>query len=79
MPAIFAQLKEAKIDFRCDSNHPIHHNKVAIIDGKTIVTGSFNFSPSADHNAENTNVIRNVPELAKEYKDIWDSHWMHSK
>jgi len=36
------------------------HNKVMIVDGITVVTGSFNYTWSAEHrNAENLLVIRN--------------------
>jgi phosphatidylserine/phosphatidylglycerophosphate/cardiolipin synthase-like enzyme len=39
--------------------HSIGHNKVMIIDGKTVITGSFNFTKAAEEkNAENFLVIR---------------------
>lgn len=41
-----------------DAAHKIAHNKVMIIDGKTLITGSFNFTKSAEEgNAENLLVI----------------------
>src|SRR5206468_10878650 len=41
-----------------DERHAIAHNKVIIIDGQTVVTGSFNFTKQAEeHNAENLLVI----------------------
>jgi phosphatidylserine/phosphatidylglycerophosphate/cardiolipin synthase-like enzyme len=30
-----------------DANHAISHNKVMIIDGETVITGSFNFTKAA--------------------------------
>jgi hypothetical protein len=37
-----------------DANHAISHNKVMIIDGETVITGSFNFTKAAqEKNAEN--------------------------
>jgi phosphatidylserine/phosphatidylglycerophosphate/cardiolipin synthase-like enzyme len=48
-----------------DAAHKIAHNKVMIIDGKTLITGSFNFTKSAEEgNAENLLVISNDPDLA---------------
>jgi phosphatidylserine/phosphatidylglycerophosphate/cardiolipin synthase-like enzyme len=41
-----------------DANHAIAHNKVIVIDGETVVTGSFNFTKAAqDKNAENVRRI----------------------
>jgi phosphatidylserine/phosphatidylglycerophosphate/cardiolipin synthase-like enzyme len=47
-----------------DANHAISHNKVMIIDGDTVITGSFNFTKSAqEKNAENVLILRD-PALA---------------
>ncbi len=78
-PPVIGVLTKAGVALSCDGRHPIHHNKVVIVDGKTVVTGSFNFSPSAERNAENTNVIRNVPELAAIYLRVWADHAEHSE
>jgi len=48
------------------------HNKVMIVDGATVVTGSFNYTWSAEHrNAENLLVIHD-PALAVEYAQNWN-------
>jgi phosphatidylserine/phosphatidylglycerophosphate/cardiolipin synthase-like enzyme len=63
-----------------DAAHKIAHNKVMIIDGKTIITGSFNFTKSAEEgNAENLLVISNAPDLAQKYSANWKEHLHHSK
>jgi phosphatidylserine/phosphatidylglycerophosphate/cardiolipin synthase-like enzyme len=63
-----------------DSQHAIAHNKVMIFDRETIITGSFNFTKSAEqNNAENLLVIRNQPALAREYIDDWNFHRSHSE
>jgi len=50
------------------------HNKVMIVDGATVVTGSSNYTWSAEHrNAENLLVI-NHPALAAEYTQNWNIH-----
>ena len=46
------------IPVKIDAQHAIAHNKVMIIDGETVITGSFNFTKAAEeNNAENLLVI----------------------
>ena len=53
-----------------DTKHAIAHNKVMLIDGKTIITGSFNFTESAEtRNAENLLVIHDDPALFQSYTE----------
>jgi phosphatidylserine/phosphatidylglycerophosphate/cardiolipin synthase-like enzyme len=55
-----------------DSTVNIAHNKVIIIDRKDLITGSYNFTYSADYdNAENLLYIRNAPQLVKAYINEW--------
>jgi phosphatidylserine/phosphatidylglycerophosphate/cardiolipin synthase-like enzyme len=62
-----------------DAKHAIAHNKIMIIDSKTILTGSFNFTKAAeDNNAENLLVIQN-PTLAFTYTTNWQAHLSHSE
>ncbi len=49
-----------------------------IIDGRTLITGSFNFTKAAEKNAENTLIIRS-PELCREYIENWKLHRGHSE
>jgi phosphatidylserine/phosphatidylglycerophosphate/cardiolipin synthase-like enzyme len=63
-----------------DARHKIAHNKVMIVDGTTLITGSFNFTKSAEEgNAENLLVIDNAPELAQRYTANWKEHLGHSQ
>jgi Putative peptidoglycan binding domain/PLD-like domain len=49
------------------ANHAISHNKVIVIDGEIIITGSFNFTKAAqEKNAVNLLIIRD-PALAAQY------------
>ena len=55
------------------------HNKVMVIDAATaapvLVTGSFNFTWTAQHkNAENVLVLRNNPSLTARYAANWQRH-----
>jgi phosphatidylserine/phosphatidylglycerophosphate/cardiolipin synthase-like enzyme len=62
-----------------DANHAIAHNKIIIIDGETVLTGSFNFTKAAQQkNAENLLIIRD-PALAAQYTQNWDAHRQHSQ
>jgi phosphatidylserine/phosphatidylglycerophosphate/cardiolipin synthase-like enzyme len=62
-----------------DGAHAIAHNKVMIIDGKKVITGSFNFTNAAeDRNAENLLVLDD-PALAAEYTKNWQIHQKHSE
>jgi len=50
------------------------HDKVMIIDGETVITGSFNFTLSAEeNNAENMLVIRGRPAIAAAYRQHFES------
>jgi phosphatidylserine/phosphatidylglycerophosphate/cardiolipin synthase-like enzyme len=62
-----------------DTQHAIAHNKIMIIDGAVVVTGSFNFTKAAENNnAENLLVIRD-PQLAERYMTNWKEHQGHSE
>ncbi len=62
-----------------DRRHVIAHNKVIIVDGITVCTGSFNFSTAAEYvNAENV-VILYDKVLAQKYADNWQLHRGHSE
>ena len=69
----------AGISVLIDAKHPIAHNKIMIIDGETVITGSFNFTNQAeDHNAENLLVIHDRG-LAQRYLANWHDHEAHSE
>jgi phosphatidylserine/phosphatidylglycerophosphate/cardiolipin synthase-like enzyme len=63
-----------------DSHHAIAHNKVMVIDKKTILTGSFNFTNQAEHeNGENLLIIKGNPDLVQAYRQNYLAHKAHSK
>jgi phosphatidylserine/phosphatidylglycerophosphate/cardiolipin synthase-like enzyme len=69
---------DAGIPVYIDSAHQIAHNKIMIIDRSTVITGSFNFTKSAEEkNAENLLVIPSKELAAKYYKN-WRRHKEHS-
>lgn len=64
------------VELRTNDRFHIHHDKTIIADGHTVETGSFNFAPSAETlNSENVVVIRNAPEVVRQYLAHWQSRW----
>ena len=77
--AALAAFYSAGVPVWIDDHYLIAHNKVMLIDGRIIVTGSFNFSYAAAHfNAENMLVLRNVPALFARYEHNFQYHLRHS-
>lgn len=61
-----------------DDKHTTAHNKVVIIDGNVVITGSFNFTDQAENeNAENLLVIRDKG-IADKFTANWKAHAEHS-
>jgi len=72
-------LTNSRISTQIDTRHTIAHNKIIIIDGETVITGSFNFTKAAEErNAENLLVIRDK-KLASLYVRNWQEHSQHSE
>lgn len=76
---VFVVLAKAGVATACDTRERIHHNKVVVVDAATVVTGSFNFSASAERNAENVLVIRGAPALAARFLTVWAEHQAHAE
>ena len=71
---------EHGLDPKIDHDHAIAQNKIMVIDRRTVVTGSYNFTNQAEHeNAENLLVIKGHPELTKWYCDNFHKHQAHCK
>jgi phospholipase D len=65
------QMLTVGIDVSIDKVSGIAHNKVIIIDKQKVITGSFNFTKSADtRNAENV-IIVNDRHVASKYLQNW--------
>lgn len=71
-------LAHAGVPVLIDAAHAIAHNKVIVIDGRTVITGSFNFTRAAEErNAENLLILHNAG-LARKYIDNYLEHKAHS-
>ena len=51
------------------------HHKFAVIDNKAVITGSFNWSPSAAHTNDETLLVIHSPQLAKHFTREMDRLW----
>lgn len=71
-------IADAGIPVRIDHQHRTAHNKMIVIDDRTVVTGSLNFDGHADReNAENT-LILTSKTLSEQYRRDFEKHWGHS-
>ena len=67
-PPVAAVIAAKGIPVWIDAAVRIAHNKVMIIDGGDLITGSYNFTYAAAYdNAENLLYLRNAPQLAQAY------------
>lgn len=72
------ELVRSKAEVMIDTHHAIAHNKVVIVDGVAVETGSFNFTRAAEKsNAENCLILRD-PAIALEYRKQFMLHRAHS-
>jgi phosphatidylserine/phosphatidylglycerophosphate/cardiolipin synthase-like enzyme len=71
--------RRGAIDIRTDAAEKLHHNKYVIIDGATVITGSYNWSDNAEQsNAENLVVIHDTTTAAAFAADF-AKHWAHCR
>ena len=72
------KLLDAGVEVRSDGKHAIQHNKVMVIDQDVVITGSYNFTNSAEtRNAENIMIVKSE-YAARRYSDNWNNHWEHA-
>jgi phosphatidylserine/phosphatidylglycerophosphate/cardiolipin synthase-like enzyme len=72
------QLVHAGVPVFLDGAHASANDRVIGVDGRTVITGSMNFTTVSDEmNGENLLII-DSPELARLYTENWKSHRSHS-
>ena len=64
---------------RQDGNPYTMHHKVIIIDGHTVITGSFNYSKNAAKSNDENIVIIREPTIAALYLAEWQMIWDGAK
>jgi len=69
--ALIDRLRAGGIEVQTVAANGRNHNKFAIIDGKRVLTGSYNWTLKSEANWENLLVL-DCPELAKSYESEWE-------
>ena len=64
----YGKFKKLKMDVLQDGNPYLMHHKVFIIDGATVIFGSFNFSNNADQDNDENLLIVDDPQLAQAFE-----------
>jgi phosphatidylserine/phosphatidylglycerophosphate/cardiolipin synthase-like enzyme len=64
----YGRMRKAKLDVLQDGNPYVMHHKVIIIDNRTVIFGSFNFSNNADKDNDENLLIVDDPALAKAFE-----------
>ncbi len=75
----YHDLKAAGADVRRDGNSRVMHHKVFVIDEKTVITGSFNFSKSADKSNDENLLIIEDPTVARAYLQEFERVYNQAK
>jgi phosphatidylserine/phosphatidylglycerophosphate/cardiolipin synthase-like enzyme len=65
----------AGVPVRHDDNRQFMHNKVIVVDARYVVTGSFNFSTSAEESNDENVIIIDNPAIAQLYLQDFDRVW----
>ncbi|MEN8162778.1 MAG: phospholipase D-like domain-containing protein [Acidobacteriota bacterium] len=69
------ELAESGVSVATDSGPAHMHHKFAVVDGRTVVTGSYNWTRSAStENHENIVVIDN-PEVVRRFEEVFERLW----
>ena len=63
------------IEVRTSSNNYIMHNKFAIIDGKIVITGSYNWTFSANNRNDENLMVIDDPELIEIFQNQFVNLW----
>ncbi|MCS7103311.1 MAG: phospholipase D family protein [Candidatus Korarchaeum sp.] len=71
----YGKLKSAGIEVVLDRNEYLMHNKFAIIDGKVVATGSFNYTVAADKRNDENLVILLDERVAEEFRAEFEEMW----
>lgn len=66
----------AGVPVRQDGNPQFMHNKIIIVDERYVVTGSLNFSTSAEESNDENVIIIDNPDIARLYMQDFDRVWI---
>jgi phosphatidylserine/phosphatidylglycerophosphate/cardiolipin synthase-like enzyme len=69
------RFKAAGIQVRVDRSHFHMHHKFAILDGETLITGSYNWTRGAARDNQENLIVTNDIRLAKPFSDTFNRLW----
>lgn len=72
-------LLSKKIQLIRDKHSGFMHNKFAVIDRKTVITGSYNWTNNATKINDENMVVVESPELAKAFNEEFEELWKENK
>ncbi|MFM2308230.1 MAG: hypothetical protein RLY87_350 [Chloroflexota bacterium] len=70
--SVFEKLQTANVDIIADGNCYIMHHKTIVIDDDTVITGSYNFTKSAEKSNDENAIVINDPDTARIYLAEYD-------
>ncbi len=78
---IQTSLREAGVEVRTAEgyNGGIMHHKFVVIDGRTVLTGSYNYTRSANEANDENLVVLADPNLARVYDDAFQDLWARAQ
>ena len=78
---LLVNLEEGGVDVRVADgwNGGIMHHKFVVVDGRTVATGSFNFTLSANNANDENLLVLSDPELALAYEDAFQELWSRAQ
>jgi phosphatidylserine/phosphatidylglycerophosphate/cardiolipin synthase-like enzyme len=75
----FRVLRRAGVSVYFDGEHATANNKIVLIDRRTVITGSYNFTKAAEErNAENVLIIKGEEDVLDRYLANFKAHRDHS-
>jgi phosphatidylserine/phosphatidylglycerophosphate/cardiolipin synthase-like enzyme len=71
----FANLNAAGVNMRLSKGAYEMHDKLAIIDGHIVITGSFNYTADSNYNNDENLVVLDSQALAAAYEQEFQTIW----
>jgi len=71
----FLEQKGIEVKYRGDDTSGYMHSKFCVIDDRIVITGSFNWTVSADLKNDENLVIIESTDVAKSYRNYFDRLW----
>jgi phosphatidylserine/phosphatidylglycerophosphate/cardiolipin synthase-like enzyme len=71
----YERLLKAGINVRLDGNKYLMHHKFMVVDGRIVVTGSYNWSYGAEENNDENMIVVSNPDVARLYESEFQRVW----